>query len=147
MSPPLKKKKKKKKKKSLQNVFDSRTYFAPGKSTGSAEALVCTALTLSQICAICAVPERNLRIIRLWFGLFPPTPSSPVAFSRAGYCKVATSVTFHRLMKPKKKKTRKKTPTCFDLLLNCVIVPINLGYCEGCQPKRCARQDGNTFVM
>lgn len=144
MSPPLKKKKKKKVCKMYLTVALTSLQVNPLAPPMRSSLL----RWHSQICAICAVPGWDLRIIRLWFGLFPPTPSSPVAFSRAGYCKVATSVTFHRLMKQTKKKNKtKKTPSCFDLLLYCVIVPINLGHCEGYQPKRCARQDGNTFVM
>lgn len=64
----------------------------------------------------------------------PPTPSLPVAFSTAGYCKVATSVTFHTLMKAKRTGELEENRP-LDLLLYCVTVPRILATAKGFKTK------------
>lgn len=153
MSPPPEKKK------FAKNVSDSRTYFSSAQSSGSAEVRVNVAV-MWQICAICAVLGGDLRIIRLCSDCsltpllaLPPhppphTPSSPVAFSGAGYCKVATSVTFLRLMKPerparKKPQTLQKNPK----LLNCATVCKSIAATVGDLSEKVRKSNGITFVM
>ena len=108
-------KKIKNKKKSFQNVFDSRTYFGSGESTGSTPRLhsVKCAHFVGNICALLA----SVRTVS------PPTPSLPVAFrSSKGLATVKRSC--HVRYISRTYETGKKHT--LDLLLNCVIVPINL---------------------